>query len=307
MKLRTGGNWVAKIICLVIAVVLWLFIMNDQNPVIEGRYTVPVVTTGLPSSLVASGVPDTVTLHLRMQRNTMLGLRESELYAGVDLSEAEPGEYPHQTIRVMLPPGVELIEQTPAEFTLRVENFVLRTLPVSVHIVGKPVAGYEAKVEESVPDTVTVSGASGALDRIAAVTATVSVDGQQQSFQTVAPTEARDQDGNIVSEVNVAPANILVKVKLAGAEGRAELPLAVPIVGQPAVGYRVAGVTVTPARVALQAAPEAVQEQTEWSLPPLSVSDATQDVVTQVPIPVPAGGTVTPEVAEVHVRIVPQT
>lgn len=307
MKLRPGGNWIAKLICLVIAVVLWLFIMNDQNPVIEGRYTVPVVTTGLPSSLVASGVPETVTLQLRMQRNTMLALRESELHAGVDLSEAEPGEYPGQRIQVSLPPGVELIGQTPAEFTLRIDNFVLRTLPVAVHLVGTPVEGHEAKVDESVPDTVTVSGASNALDRIAAVTATVSVDGQQQSFQTVAPTEARDQDGNIVSEVNVAPANILVKIKVTDSDGRSELPLVAPVVGTPAAGYRLGDVTVTPARVVIEAAPDTLEERTDWRLRPISVDAATKDIVMQVPIPAPAGGTVSPGVAEVHVRIVPQT
>lgn len=306
MKLRPGGNWIAKIICLVIAVVLWLFIMNDQNPVIEGRYTVPVVTTGLPSSLVASGVPETVTLQLRMQRNTMLALRESELHARVDLSEAESGEYPGQTIHLSLPPGVELVEQNPAEFTLRIDNFVLRTVPVSVHIVGKPVEGHEAAVDESVPDTVTVSGASRALDRITAVTATVSVDGQQQSFQTVAPTEARDQDGNIVTEVNVAPANILVKIKMTAIDGRAELPLVAPVTGTPAAGYRLGEVTVTPARITIQAPPGVSEQRTDWQLRPISVEGADKDMVMQVPIPVPAGGTVSPKVAEIHVRIIPQ-
>ncbi len=307
MKLRPDGNWMAKIICLVIAVVLWLFIMNEQNPVIEGQYTVPVSMTGLPSSLVAKGVPDTVTVKLRMQRNTMLALRESDIYADVDLSHTEPGEYPQQRIRITVPQGVEVIGQTPAEFTLHVENFVVRTLPVAVHIIGKPDDGYEAKADTLVPDSVTVSGASGTLDRIVTVTATVTANGHQVPFQTMAPMEARDQNGTIVRDVHIVPESVLVKVKVTRTDGRLELPLKAPIVGEPAAGYGVGGVEVIPDRVMIQSLSDTVQGQEDWRLRPISVAGATEDIVTQVPIPVPAGGTAEPRMAEVHVRIVPQT
>ena len=36
-------NLLAKIAALIVAIVLWLYVMNDQNPSMEASYTVPVV------------------------------------------------------------------------------------------------------------------------------------------------------------------------------------------------------------------------------------------------------------------------
>ena len=47
-------NLPAKIIALVVAVVLWLFVMNEQNPQIEGSFTVAVDLVGM--ALAAAGI-----------------------------------------------------------------------------------------------------------------------------------------------------------------------------------------------------------------------------------------------------------
>ena len=41
-------NLPAKIAALIVAVVLWLYVMNDQNPAMEGTYTVPVTIENAP-------------------------------------------------------------------------------------------------------------------------------------------------------------------------------------------------------------------------------------------------------------------
>ena len=39
---KIDKKWQLKIICLLLAIVLWFVIINEQNPLSEGSYTVPI-------------------------------------------------------------------------------------------------------------------------------------------------------------------------------------------------------------------------------------------------------------------------
>lgn len=39
---KIDKNWQLKIICFLLAIVLWFVIINEQNPLSEGSYTVPI-------------------------------------------------------------------------------------------------------------------------------------------------------------------------------------------------------------------------------------------------------------------------
>ena len=41
-------NLAAKILCFLVALVLWGYVMNEQNPSIEGTFTVPLTITNAP-------------------------------------------------------------------------------------------------------------------------------------------------------------------------------------------------------------------------------------------------------------------
>ena len=42
MMQHLRGNWGAKVLSLLAAIIMWFFIMRSQNPMIEVTYTVPV-------------------------------------------------------------------------------------------------------------------------------------------------------------------------------------------------------------------------------------------------------------------------
>lgn len=50
--IKLNQKWQLRIICLILAIVLWFVIINEQNPTSEGSYTVPVtVEISIPSIL----------------------------------------------------------------------------------------------------------------------------------------------------------------------------------------------------------------------------------------------------------------
>ncbi|MCI5837200.1 MAG: CdaR family protein [Veillonellaceae bacterium] len=299
----TQGNWFPKLACLIVAILLWLFIMNDQNPLVEKNYELPVAVENLDSSLVALGVPETVQVRLRMQRNTMLNLREGDLRAGVDLAETRPGVYENTSVMLYLPAGTEILSQSPQRFTLEVEPLVMRTLPVAVHLTGEAAEGRSAQIETITPEQVTISGPQSLVSQVVQLVATVQIAGRRDSFEAVPSVQARDAQNRPVTGLTIAPESVQVAVRAGTATLARELPLTVNVLGEPAAGRRIEEVRITPSRVQVQGQREELEGLRSWELAPVHVDGADRDVVQQVPVPIPDKGQATPQVVEVYVRI----
>ena len=57
MKYTNLRWWLPKFLCLMAAFAFWVYVMNEQNPLVENSYTVPVEVRNLDRSLVALNVP----------------------------------------------------------------------------------------------------------------------------------------------------------------------------------------------------------------------------------------------------------
>ncbi len=303
MKLDLGGNWLAKLICIIIAVFLWLFIMNDQNPLVEGEYNLDVEVQNLDTSLVALNVPDSVYVRLRMQRNTMLHLRESEMKAVIDLEDVDAGDYDNVALKLIIPDDAEILQQSPRNFDLRVDRLVFKTVRLMTNIQGIAPEGRSPNIAQVIPESVTVSGPSSIMDEVATVTADIDIRGRNDNFEIIAPVILRDEIGNVLDGLTVVPGQVQVIVHMDKDKLTRELPLFVPVEGKPAEGYSVRSVLTTPSHVRLTGDTDVLEDSLEWKLNPVSVADADRDIVTQALVPVPQGGEAEPAVVEVHIRI----
>lgn len=104
---KIDKNWQLKIICFLLAIVLWFVIINEQNPLSEGSYTVPITVENLNSQYITSNVPKTVYVRLSGPRNTIINVGPSDIKAYIDLSDVQEGTV-DVPIHVEIPSGTEL-------------------------------------------------------------------------------------------------------------------------------------------------------------------------------------------------------
>ena len=78
---KLDKKWQLKIVCLLLAIVLWFVIINEQNPLSEGSYTVPITVENLDSQYITSNVPKTVYVRLSGPRNTIINVGPSDIKA----------------------------------------------------------------------------------------------------------------------------------------------------------------------------------------------------------------------------------
>ncbi len=113
-------NWYLKLLSLAIAFLLWA--AYTAEPVAEVGYLVPLEFRNIPNGLELSGdIPTQIHVRVRGRSAIFRRLSAADLGIAVDLAGAEPGE---TLVRlgakhVDLPPGVELVRISPAEFRLR--------------------------------------------------------------------------------------------------------------------------------------------------------------------------------------------
>ncbi|HKY09256.1 MAG TPA: CdaR family protein, partial [Candidatus Binatia bacterium] len=169
-----GSNFGLKALALIIALGLWAAGHRDTERALE----VPLEFRNIPADLmVMENRVDYVVLRVMGPRTSVSTLDADNLKLSLDLDGAKSGllSYPLTANDFNVPRGVTVARITPPVIHLRLEPVAKRTLPVSVRITGKPLAGYRVVKVTVRPESVAVQGPAEEVRRMAAVE-TVPVD-----------------------------------------------------------------------------------------------------------------------------------
>ena len=133
-------NLPAKILALVIAVILWGYVMNDQNPSIESTYTVQLDVVNAPEGYKITKDAASVKLRVRGPRLLFVSASESDFKAYVDLSKVEEGKHAVK-VQTVLPQGFELVEAKPDMVTFTLDRIVQKTMKAEFIVTGSTAPG----------------------------------------------------------------------------------------------------------------------------------------------------------------------
>ncbi|MGN0954196.1 CdaR family protein [Dialister sp.] len=292
MKYTRVEWWLPKLLCLIAACALWVYVMNEQNPQVENTYTVPVETRNLDRSLVATNVPSTVKVKVRMSRSDMIYMRTDNIKAYVDLAGMTDGDYPNTPILVSVPGDESVISVTPKTFDLNVDTYAVKTLPANVQIFGTPENNFSVESNKVTPDTITIAGSSTMVAKADRAVVSVNIAGKEKSFAEFDSVNILDADGNTVTGLDVMPSQVKVAVKMKEQTKLGNLPIKAETKGEPAKGYKVGKITVSPAVETLTAPISYFEKNRTLDLDPIDVTGATQDIHQVVTVNTPPGGSV---------------
>ncbi len=169
-----GSNLGLKALALIIAVGLWVAGHRDTERALE----VPLEFRNIPADLmVLDNRVDYVVLRVMGPRTSVSTLDADNLKLSFELDGAKSGQlsYPQTANDFNVPRGVTVARITPPVVHLRLEPVAKRTLPVSVRLSGKPMAGYRIARTSVRPESVAVQGPAEEVRRMTAVE-TVPVD-----------------------------------------------------------------------------------------------------------------------------------
>ena len=299
MMIHLKRNWPAKILSLLVAIVMWFFIMRDQNPVMEVSYVVPVQVQNLAANYIVEDAPQSVRVVLSGPRDTIINLKSENLKAYIDASGVSPGQN-NVTIHFNSPSGMSLMEVKPDTITLTVDEYAEKKLPVEIIPLGQISDNVALKSVTVIPKEVTVSGRKQQVMAATRVVMKVNVSGQTKNFSSVADLEAWDNAGNVLN-VNINPAQGQAQYELNLLRKDKAVPVSVITVGQVADGYEVKGITIKPVQVTITGREEMVDMISELKTEVIDISGATAPVEATYNLIIPDG--ITSKVTTVRVTV----
>ncbi|MGM0415867.1 MAG: CdaR family protein, partial [Thermodesulfobacteriota bacterium] len=182
-------NWPIKLLSLAFAMVLWLFVMGEQDT--EVGYTVPLEIKNVPKGLIiANQVPGHVDVRLTGSRTMLTNIQGSDLEVSVDLHDAKPGITTFRSLdeRLNLPRSIVVSRMSPSYVDVKLERLVQKEVPLQVVFDGTPAPGYSIVEVMAAPDLVAVEGAESEIKQVSEVeTEPVDVGGLKTSFSLTVP------------------------------------------------------------------------------------------------------------------------
>lgn len=215
-----SNDLVNKILSVVIALLLWAYVIGEVNPTTQTQLeNLPVQLlnseTLASRGLIVSGSDQfNISLTLEGKRRDMVNLSAEEIVIDADLFGFGKGENSIPVV-VNVPDNIKIVEIKPAKIKVLIEELVAEPKPVNIQIQGATREGTEAGFIQLEQSEVLVSGARSAVDTVVGVKATLKAEDLTKEASTInARLAAVDRDGNVVVGVKTEVGKIKVTATL---------------------------------------------------------------------------------------------
>ena len=302
MMNRLDKKWQLKIICLLMAIVLWFFIINEQNPMSEGSYTVPIVVENLDSQYITSNVPKTVYVRLSGPRNTIINVGPSDIKAYIDLSDAQEGEM-SAPVRIEIPAGTELKKQSMTSADIMVDVYTVRELALTPHLVGQTKNDIFVSSLKVVPEKVVISGARRLVKQVEQAVVEIPIEDRIDDFSIMAPIQLVAADGSRIEGLEMTPWQSNIRISIGHNAVTKDIPVYVTTEGDVSPSVSLKEIKINPDTVAVKGDANILKNLSRIDLPPIDISGLKQDKKWKIIVSPVNGVIFEPDTIEVAVDV----
>jgi len=294
-------NLLQKLIALIAAFCMWVFVMADQDPSMDGSYTVPLTISNAPYELIPICQEKTIILDTRAPRSNFVKYDANAFRVYANLEGLSEGD--HQiTPQVVMPQGFELVETKPAVVAVKLDPLSERQMPIEILTTGAVAADSVVKEVRKSMETVTVVGPKSFVDTASRVYGTVNLSGNTSSFELQIPMRTVDDKENVVPFVRVVPSVITVSVDIESGFKKRIVPV-VPELTAPD-GWELIKVNVEPAQVEISGADSLINSIFTLKTEPFTVQTGQRLFKGTLKLVVPEGVTVKSDEVTVSAEVV---
>lgn len=272
-----------KLLSLLLAFVLWIYVNNEQNPVREKVLDIELENTGLGQDfIITGGMPDSVRVKVQGSRTQLANLAPWNFRAVVNIPEGKTGDMV-LPVRVTVPAGLQVLQVSPKEVRVTVDRLVDRRVSVSVELQGEPAHGYAAMAPEIRPDTVIVRGPAMVVNKINQATAVVNIGSAKENVEQDVPVSAGPYN------VSLSPSVVTVFVPVTSTTVSKDVPVLPQVTGSPARGFAVGRVYSEPASVHVSGPAEKLDVIFGVKTEPVDIQGADKSLDREVSLVIPQG------------------
>lgn len=298
MKKSLTYNIRLKLLAFLFAFLLWLFVVNVEDPVVEQIYRDVSVTVSNEEVLTQAEVrktfqivddTQTVDVTVRAKRSIINKIDKEDILAVADMRELYLDSM--IPIKVSIPEhdgDYESAISNPRNLQVKIEDNASKTIPITPTTTGAVRDGYMLGEIKANPEKVTLNGPESVIDSITKVVAEVNVTGlsQNESLESSiilynADNQIVDQSllGNNLGNIGASVDVTVLRIK--------SVALNVDISQiQAAAGYSIANVEYEPQKIEIAGEKEVLDQITKIDIPSSAFENQTISKKTEVTVDV---------------------
>lgn len=282
-------NWPLKLAAIVLATMLYAGLVVSQS-VQELPTSIAVVPTLPPKAVLGESLPQVTRIRYITIGDASARASADSFRATIDLTGVDPSAgstYVRIDVK-SVDPRFTVVNFDPPGIYVQLDPLITKTVPVRV-ATGTTPSGLDVRPAVVSPKTVTVRGAASVIDRVIEARADVVIEPNALDIDRdidLIPVDAQD---NRVTPVDVVPAAAHVQIAVFSDRETRPLPVTPLVTGDPAAGYEVASVTVTPLLISVEGDADQLVPLLSAETEPISINGATQDIVTDAKLALPPG------------------
>ena len=302
MKSIVQRNFTAKIIALMVAITLWVIVMDDQNPAVDREYTIGVTLDNVPKGYRIAQDAETMKLKVRAQRSYFVNVDSGDFKAKVDLEGMGEGTY-RLPIHIQMPQGFEVLEMEPGTVEIVMDPYVENQIKAELIVTGSTAPSVTiAKVQQNY-DMVTVIGPKSAVEQVSRVIGYVGLTGNDSDFTLQVPLSAINDQGREVPDVQVVPSLLEVNVQMARGLSKKVVAVRPVLENNLPQGYVVEAVRAFPSSIEIAGSDALIGSMDGIATENISLKDHDKTFTIPVKLILPEGITVTNPDVSVNIVI----
>lgn len=291
MRKKIFHNWALKLGSLVLAFLLWLLVIQFDDPketkIFRG---IPVTLTNTQLLNQQDKVyevldnTDTATVTVRAPRSIIDGIDASDIVAVADMSKLTEINTIAISFSVQNVDDVESIKGNPDVMSLKVEDKKTKWINVQYSTTGEVAEGYMVASTQLDQTRIEITGPQSAVDQVSYASVDIDVSGAGSSLSANVEIQLHDANDNLLqlSSITKNVNYIRMAVEILATK---EVPIVPSTQGTPAEGYLATGViTCEPSRVMIAGTATALANVNRINIPAeqLDITGATANVVETV-------------------------
>lgn len=296
LLLRVWSNLGTFTFSFVLALAVWIsaVVAADPNEECTQPNKVILEFTGKDSDLLFIGdLPETVNVRLQAPRSICRELESQpeQVHAFVDLTGILEGGH---TLPVEIKPTIQpvrILEILPRDISIVLEELARIELPIVKVLSGEPARGFQTELPVLEFESAQVSGPQSLVEQVTEIWAELDISGAQTSISEEVSLIGVDQNGQIVTGINIEPSTVRLTQSIIQSGGFRTVVVRVETEGQPGAGYLLTTIQVSPPTVTISSAdPQQIENLPGFvSTQPLDLSELTENVEVRLSLDLPSG------------------
>ncbi|MEA3313430.1 MAG: CdaR family protein [Caldisericota bacterium] len=240
-----------KVISIILAILIWYYVAGVQGPTVVRTFKVPVVAINMEPGVVIKNKTDYVNVTAGGPSRLILGLKEQDFTALIDLSGKTLGEY-YVDVDAKSPlMGVTIEKVSPEKARVSLEKLTTIIMPIAAKFSGEAEEGFLPGTPIITPDKASITGPESVLASIKEVFIQIDLTGIKEETNLTLPVKIFGKDGENIVDVQVSPISCMVKVSQSSVTVAKIVPIVPNLNGTVFKGFGIKSISVEPAVISI--------------------------------------------------------